>query len=275
MVINVGYPPPRRGLRNRLRLPIERFLVDPLVDTVSSLDIDIQHVVDLESFKTFVTKYGYLVVLERPDGSLNPSIERWLHDYDFIITNAIWERIWADESERFNTARANIQAVASSMAAVDRTSTATLGDCLKVIDCHFQRVTVSSEFDSSQELVLMLNATTMEAGALMLVLLRTTGNWEYKSCKRQACGALFASRDPRKLYCSEACKIAKHKEEKSELTTEKERLRAIVYRREQELGNELVTRIKAEICEASEIDELGVVEMNYGLGRRVQGRKRR
>lgn len=100
--IALGLQPPRKELRDKYHLPLERYVGNDDEDAWTGRDRleeffeDVQNVTDFPYFKIFVTRYGVDVVYESPDGSYNKTLKEQKNVFEHKPSEG-WTKVADDD----------------------------------------------------------------------------------------------------------------------------------------------------------------------------------
>lgn len=292
MYINIGLGPTFSYIRQRAGLSLSDLINNPASDRSRFLVEDIQRVKDLDSFKRFIEAHGPLVFYKRPDGSVNPVIEKerghFIEGHGlnvFTLSDNGIQEVWEEERTRILKLLSTIKYLFAGA------GSPTEGDIedeegkdvaqgfkffqelKKSYGKHLGGLSLNIDVDEKTgRSVLVLSTPVLESAVLLTVHLRNSIGKPYKKCERKGCSIYFSSTVHNKRFCGDECR----KNNYEELQRLKKLYRARVdYRfKKGRFGTREVLLITDEINDAESEEELLAIEKRHGLEVMKRGPKR-
>jgi len=131
---------------------------------------------------------------------------------------------------------------------------------------------------------LLLNAATLESATFLIIYCKLAGGVQFQRCKRSGCNSYFFSNRTDREYCSPSCRKKQGGTKTSELTKRRRKLKEAARRRvkqgdfDENQRDQIINRINSisSMFDDSDVeDELETIELEYQLGAKRSGRKKK
>lgn len=230
---------------------------------------------DLENFEIVIDKIKQFLV--QPETLLFFYLDA--REMPEFVLKKIWE--WEELREYIK----KLQSIISNLLVIKK-HLGTLGKCSETLDskteAFFNGITdmVNNlkislvEDKETSEYYFAIIANTLFESSLILTLFSQK---EILECSRNGCHNLFLRSVHNKYYCSDKCRERSKRNNLSDFKQEKGRLRRRVYSRndKNEIKVQDKERILAAICEASNVEDLKIIETKYQLQPKKRGRRKK